>query len=941
MTNTIITSDLVEAYSLCPRKAFLLMTGAQANPGPHDYELIVRDRAEANRNAHRARLAGEVVPFGGRGDLATGRDVLADADLTADGLQARYDFLTKVNESSRLGQFRYAAVKVIGTCRASRSDLLGLAYQELVLGEVQGRHPPSGTLILLGDRPCKVKLAGKYKEVRRIVEILRALTEAPAAAPPVVLNKHCPSCPFRDTCLQKAEAEDNLSLLDRMTPKLLRKYHDKGIFTVRQLSHLHRPRRSRKKGRRTVRHSLEVQALALRTGKTYVEHLPELARRPAELFVDVEGVPERNAFYLIGLLAGSGADAQYHSFWADGPEGEAGMWEDFLARVASLPDAPVYHYGSYERKAFQTLAKRHGRGQELLDRLVNVASSVYGRVYFPVRSNGLKVLGRFLGAAWTSPEASGLMSLVWRHRWEATREEPYKAALLQYNREDCEAVRILVGRLVQIKETAASEPNVDFAHRPKQTATESGKEVHRQFERILRDATEDGQRRSVRIRAGDTEAEAEPRRRGARPGHQTYHRVIPSKVGRTVCVPCKRRCPRGHGDLTFDDQGGAERTVTDLAFTRSGCRKTVTRYVGKKGWCPKCHRHYEPPALKRLGNQVFGHAFQAWTVYQRVVLRLPYRILVQVTEHLFGVGFSPGTVSNFLRYLAEYYAPTEAALLRAIRTSPFVHVDETRINIEGVDHYVWVFTDGRHVAFRMTETREADIVREVLAGYKGVLVSDFYAGYDGVPCRQQKCLVHLIRDINDDLWKAPFDKELEAFAVEVQSLLVPMVEAIDRFGLRAWHLRKFNKDVERFYNKNITGREYRSEAAEVYRKRFERYRDSLFTFLNQDGIPWENNMAERAIRQLAVQRKISGSFFKRSAGHFLLLLAISQTCRFQGKSFLKFLLSKETDVDSFRRTRPVRYSYAVLRREATSIGEGEGSAVEGHGGDAADDPPRS
>jgi hypothetical protein len=40
MTQT-ITSDLVEAYSLCPRKAFLLMAGTGANPGPHDYELAL------------------------------------------------------------------------------------------------------------------------------------------------------------------------------------------------------------------------------------------------------------------------------------------------------------------------------------------------------------------------------------------------------------------------------------------------------------------------------------------------------------------------------------------------------------------------------------------------------------------------------------------------------------------------------------------------------------------------------------------------------------------------------------------------------------------------------------------------------------------------------------------------------------------------------------
>lgn len=153
---------------------------------------------------------------------------------------------------------------------------------------------------------------------------------------------------------------------------------------------------------------------------------------------------------------------------------------------------------------------------------------------------------------------------------------------------------------------------------------------------------------------------------------------------------------------------------------------------------------------------------------------------------------------------------------------------------------------------------------------------------------------------------------------------MPILEGVDRYGLKAWHLRKFLKDVDRFYDKIITGREYTSEPVRTYQKRFDRYRGSLFTFLPQDGIPWENNMAERAIRQLAVQRKISGSFYKRVAPQYLLLLAISQTCRFQGKSFLKFLLSKEPDVDSFRRMRPVRYSYAVDRREEGSSGNGEG-----------------
>jgi predicted RecB family nuclease len=907
-----ITPDLVEAYSLCPRKAFLLMTGAIPRPGPHDYEVVVREQAEANRQAHCARLAegGEVVPFGGLAEMAAGREIVADVDLTADGLHARCDSLTKVTEPSQFGRFSYEPVKVIGACRASRPDALGLVYQGLVLGEVQGRPPSSGTLVLLGNRPSKVKLAGKYKEVRRIVEALRAWTsQLVGDAPPVVLNKHCPSCPFRGACLQQAEKEDNLSLLDRMTPKLMRKYHDKGIFTVRQLSYIYKPRRSRKKAKRQVRHSLELQALAIRTGKVHVEHLPELPGSPVELFLDIEGVPDRDSHYLAGLLVCRGGEAEYASFWADDATGEAAMWSSLVDRLKAFPDAPIYHYGSYEKKAFAKLARRHGRGSGLTDRLVNVAASVYGKVYFPVLSNGLKQLGRFLGATWTDPQASGLQSLVWRHRWEITRDERFRQSLLRYNREDCEAVRMLVDRLAQIRRDAASDPMIEFASRPKRHVTETGKAVHGQFERILKSAQEDSAGRGIRIRETGTQQEGAPMKKERRKGHPAFRRIVP-KASRTVLVEPRLRCPRHDVDLVPKPTRPAEKTVVDLVFTRSGCRKTVTQYVGIKSRCPKCNEYYNPPSIGWHPHS-FGHGLQAWTIYQRVVLRLPYEIIAQVMNHLFGIGISISTIVEFVGNLAGYYAPTEAAILQAILKSDFVHVDETKINIEGVDHYVWVFTDGQHVVFRVTETRETDIVREVLTGYQGVLVSDFYPGYDSIPCRQQKCLVHLIRDINDDLWKAPFDKELEAFAVEVQALLVPILEAVERYGLKARHLRRFLKDVERFYDKHIIGREYTSEPVRTFQKRFERYRESLFTFLTLDGIPWENNMAERAIRQLAVQRKISYNFSKRVAPQYLLLLAISQTCRFQRKPFLKFLLSKETDLDSFRQTRPVRYSYAV------------------------------
>ena len=140
---------------------------------------------------------------------------------------------------------------------------------------------------------------------------------------------------------------------------------------------------------------------------------------------------------------------------------------------------------------------------------------------------------------------------------------------------------------------------------------------------------------------------------------------------------------------------------------------------------------------------------------------------------------------------------------------------------------------------------------------------------------------------------------------------MPIFEAIEKHGLKKRNLAKFKKAVERFYETTISDRVYESEVTCAYQKRFDRYRNSLFVFLEEDNIAWNNNTAERAIKELVVQRKISGSVFKRVAPHYLLLLGIAQCCKFQGKSFLKFLLSLEKDVDAFRAGKRKKIAIAV------------------------------
>jgi hypothetical protein len=418
-------------------------------------------------------------------------------------------------------------------------------------------------------------------------------------------------------------------------------------------------------------------------------------------------------------------------------------------------------------------------------------------------------------------------------------------------------------------------------------------------------------KKRVSIRPQQSSMGTERKKPGGIKGHQGQVRIVPSKAGTVIRVAPKRTCPQHKGELLERSELMAEKFIINLRFTKTGCKKTVTQYIGKQGYCEKCHKLYLPPKIEELGSQLFGHAFQAWVIYQRIALRLPYRVILQEMEDIFNERVSGGTLINFIKYFAKYYATTEKLSIHRIQKSPFVHVDETPINIQGVDHYVWVFTDGKHVVFRMTETRESSVVHEFLSDYKGVLISDFYGGYDAVPCRQQKCLVHLIRDLNNDLWNNPYNQAYEAFVSEVKNLLVPIFEAEEKYGLKRWHLSKFNKSIDRFYRENIDNVPSNCELVAKYQKRFQRYRDSLFTFLELDGIPWHNNTAENAIRHLAVQRKISGTFFKKVVPQYLLLLGIVQTCRFQDKSLLKFFLSKEIDIDKFRAVKHVKISSPI------------------------------
>jgi hypothetical protein len=611
--------------------------------------------------------------------------------------------------------------------------------------------------------------------------------------------------------------------------------------------------------------------------------------------LDIEGLPDLSSYYLIGLLVRQTENIEYHPFWADNIEDERKIWWNFLDFIAQHHDAPIYHYGGYDLRAIKILDKRYKTDNEaLIDRLVNVNKQIYGKIYFPIYSNKLKEVANFVGATWTAPDASGIQSLVWRHHWNDSYESQYKSKLIAYNQEDCYALNLLVGELERIKNSSDVLSDIDFAQTPKSQLSEAGEKISSQFEMILRFANVKYEKKKISFSQG--KVIKGDKRGGSKPLKTTL------KPNRIVEVPQAEACFQcGYSPLKLV-KTRTTRTILDLTLAKNGVKKVVTKYVGFHEYCARCQKNYPPPKLLEFErHQFYGHGFKSWIVYQRVALRLPRESILEFAKEQFNEQISSTRISYFMKTLVEYYAETEQAITRRLLESSFVHVDETNFNIKGFNWYVWVFTNGKYVIFKLTETRETGIVHQILENYEGVLISDFYTGYDSVPCKQQKCWVHLIRNLNKDLRENPFDMEYEGFILEVRSLIIPIMEAVQKYGLKKFHLQKFEKEVDRFYKDLIDNKQYKSELTLRYQQHFKKYRDSLFAFLRQDRIPWHNNTAENAIRHVAIQRDISkASFHEEPTRNYLVLLGIRQTCRYQNKSFFRFLFSEETDLDNFK-----------------------------------------
>jgi predicted RecB family nuclease len=908
-----ITPDSFEAFLKCPTKCWLRATNETS--GGNAYAEWVKSQVEPYRTKETARWTAELL----NGDLATSPEVeylksakwrlatnvVVRAEENSCSFESSLHAVERIPSAGRGQPAQFIPIRFIHRNKLTKDDKLLLAFDAFALAEMLGRAVNLGKIIHGDDHATlKVKTPALAGEVRKRLGKITALLASPTP-PDLVLNRHCTECEFQARCRKLAVEKDDLSLLAGMSAKERQKLRSKGIFTVTQLSYTFRPRRRPRRQRdKREKYHHALKALAIREQKIHIVGSPELKIEGTPVYLDVEGLPDRDFYYLIGVRIGHGDSAVQHSLWADTVADEGKIWREFLALLETVEQPVLIHYGSYETTFINRMCERNGEPPEgsaaakAIQATVNLLSVTFARVYF---SNGLKAIAGNLGFRWSDPTATGIRTIVWRQDWEVLRMSAEKQALLTYNGEDCTALEVVAHKLLDLHRTSQQPDthlNGDIVDTEKLKwerpySFKLNTFAFPELDAINKAAYWDYQRERVFVKSS-----------------KSLKHAVKRSVKHTSCLPPNRivecgrprSCPKCSSRDIFKHTK-YNKTVLDIRFMRHGIKRWITRYRFHNYQCQNCGAVFHPQE-ESWPRGKYGSDLIAYALYLNIELRLQQMLVDNSLNRLFGFGLAVARGTHtFKEQAAETYRVCSEALLKRLCSGRLLHGDETKISIRGNDGFVWVFANMEEVACVYSETREGDMLQTLLKDFKGVLVSDFYAAYDSIQCPQQKCLIHLIRDMNDDVLKHPYDEELKQLSLAFAVLLKPMVETIDRYGLKSRYLRKHLPAVDKFY-RQIAYVTPQSEIAVKLKNQLEKNRDKLFTFLSFDGVPWNNNNAEHAVKPFAKLRHVIGGITtEKGIREYLILLSVCQTCKYMGVDFLDFLRSGEKDIHAFAESR--------------------------------------
>lgn len=385
---------------------------------------------------------------------------------------------------------------------------------------------------------------------------------------------------------------------------------------------------------------------------------------------------------------------------------------------------------------------------------------------------------------------------------------------------------------------------------------------------------------------------------GGQKGHEG-HTLEMSAEPDTITVHRPQMCQ--HCQQPFDEHQQAvavdKRQVHDLP----PLRVIVTEHQAETLGCPHCHQLSQGMFPEDVVAPVqYGPVIQQLAVYLKTEQYIPYERSRQLMADLFELHLSPGTLQNSLQRAANRLRPVVEKIKAALTAGHILHCDESGFYIGGQRHWL-------HVAATETLTyyyphprrgHKATEAMGILSDFRGTAIHDYWSAYRHYQaCRHALCNVHHLRELT-----AVAENDKQPWAIHFQWFLLSAKQLVNQARLAGETALPVHKQtqIERLYDRLIAaalqanppppdgwpkgkrGRAKKTKPRNLA-ERLDKHRHEVLAFVYDFKVPFDNNLAERDIRMLKVQQKISGCFRSRAgAKDFCIIRSYLSTMRKQG-----------------------------------------------------------
>lgn len=360
---------------------------------------------------------------------------------------------------------------------------------------------------------------------------------------------------------------------------------------------------------------------------------------------------------------------------------------------------------------------------------------------------------------------------------------------------------------------------------------------------------------------------------GGQPGHKAHWLEMSNHPDHVITHEVKN-CEYCHCDLTdapalSEDKRQVFNIVVKMETTE---HRTQTKMCSN----PQCQHRNQSAFPEGVDYKTqYSTATQALFSYLHIQQLLPLNRITEMLHALTGHSVSEGAVVRANQELHAKLAPEEAKIKAHLLEAPVLHSDESGVRVKGKLNWLHTACTPLFTFYMIHAKRGREAINEanLLPVYKGTNVHDSLKAYDGYNCKQALCNEHHHRELNAVIEndKQPWAQQMIDLLYEIKGRKEELVQS-GYVAMAPDELAAFENRYRMIVRiglaenppppppaKKKRGRVKQSKTKNLL-DRLDTNRDAALAFMHDFRVPFTNNEAERAIRMIKNQQKVSGSF---------------------------------------------------------------------------------